>query len=114
VRFTQPVLLQSYVNEFSIKSGRLVHTPAETGKVLVKGEDEDESQLNAKEQTKYISGVGKLLHMMRWSRPNIYNSVRELSRFMTTGTTPYHVKAMKRVMEYCVATENRGIMLKKD
>jgi hypothetical protein len=45
VRFTQPVLLQSYVDEFSIKSGRLVRTPAETGKVLVKGEYE--SQLNA-------------------------------------------------------------------
>jgi hypothetical protein len=52
--------------------------------------------------------------MMRWSRPEIYNYVRELSRFMTTGTTTSHVKAMKRVMEYCVATENRGIMLKPD
>jgi hypothetical protein len=55
-----------------------------------------------------------LLHMMRWSRPEIYNSVRELSIFMTTGTTTLHLKAMKRVMEYCVATENRGIMLKPD
>jgi hypothetical protein len=52
--------------------------------------------------------------MMRWSRPEIYNLVRELSRFMTTGTTTSHVKAMKRVMEYCVATENRGITLKPD
>jgi hypothetical protein len=52
--------------------------------------------------------------MMRWSRPEIYNSVRELSRFMTSGTTTSHVKAMKRVMEYCVATENRGITLKPD
>jgi hypothetical protein len=106
------VLLQSYVDEFSIESGRSVHTPAETGKVLVKGDDE--LQLNAAEQTKYRCGVGKLLHMMRWSRPEIYNSVRELSRFVTTGTTTSHVKAMKRVMEYCVATENRGILLKPD
>jgi hypothetical protein len=49
VRFTQPVLLQSYVDEFSIKSGRSVRTPAETGKVLVKGDEE--SQLKAAEQT---------------------------------------------------------------
>jgi hypothetical protein len=47
VRFTQPVLLQSYVDEFSIESGRSVRTPAESGKVLVKGDDE--SQLNATE-----------------------------------------------------------------
>jgi hypothetical protein len=45
VRFTQPVLLQSYVDEFNIKSGRSVRTPAETGKVLVKGDEE--SQLKA-------------------------------------------------------------------
>jgi hypothetical protein len=112
VRFTQPVLLQSYVEEFSIESGRSVRTPAETGKVLVKGDEE--SELKAAEQTKYICDVGKLMYMMRWSRPEIYNSVRELSRLMTTGTTTLHVKAMKRVMEYCVATENRGIMLKPD
>jgi hypothetical protein len=111
-RFMQPVLLQSYVDEFSIESGRSVRTPAETGKVLVKGDDE--SQLNAAEQTKYRCGVGKLLHMMRWSRPEIYNSVRELSRFTTAGATISLVKAMKRFMEYCVATENRGIMLKPD
>jgi hypothetical protein len=51
---------------------------------------------------------------MRWSRPEIYNSVRELSRLMTSGTTTSHVKAMKRVMVYCVATKNRGIALKPD
>jgi len=36
--------------------------------------------------------------MMRWSRPEIYNAVRDLSRYMTTGTTHEHVKAMERVM----------------
>jgi hypothetical protein len=39
VRFTQPVLLQSYVHEFSIDSGRSVRTPVKTGKVLVKGDN---------------------------------------------------------------------------
>jgi hypothetical protein len=38
VKFTQPVLLQSFVDEFNMESGRLSRTPAETGKVLVKGE----------------------------------------------------------------------------
>jgi hypothetical protein len=52
--------------------------------------------------------------MMRCSRPEIYNSVRDLSIFMTTGTITSHVKAMKRVMEYCVSIENKGIMLKPD
>jgi hypothetical protein len=112
VKFTQPILLQSFVDEFNIESGRSTYTPAETGKVLVKGHIRTE--LKSDEQTRYRCDVGKLLHMMRWSRPEIYNSVRELSRFMTTGTTTSHVKATKRVMEYCVATESRGTMLKPD
>jgi hypothetical protein len=67
-----------------------------------------------KEQTKYRSGVGKLLHMMRWYRPEIYNSVRELSRLMTTGASDAHMKAMTRVMEYCVQTKDQGLLLKSD
>jgi hypothetical protein len=67
-----------------------------------------------KEQTKYRSGVGKLLHVMRWSRPDIYNAVLELSRFMTNGASDAHMKSMKRVMEYWVDTEDRGLVLKPD
>jgi hypothetical protein len=67
-----------------------------------------------REQTKYRSGVGKLLHMMQWSRPEIYNAVRELSIFMTVGAADAHMKAMKQVMEYCVETKDRGLLLKPD
>jgi hypothetical protein len=44
---------------------------------------------------------------MRWSRPEIYNAVRELSRFMTVGPPDAHMKAIKRVMEYCVETNDQ-------
>jgi hypothetical protein len=91
---------------------RQVFTPAEQGKVLMKCNKGTE--LGGMEQTKYRSGVGKLLHMMLWSRPEIYNAVRELSRFMTTGASDAHMKAMKRVMEYCVETKDRGLVLKPD
>jgi hypothetical protein len=52
--------------------------------------------------------------MMRWSRPEIYNAVRELSRFMTNGASDAHMKAMKRVMEYCVETKEQGLVLRPD
>jgi hypothetical protein len=52
--------------------------------------------------------------MMRWSRPEIYNAVRELSRFMTTGASDAHMKAMKQMMKYCVETKDRGLLLKPD
>jgi hypothetical protein len=52
--------------------------------------------------------------MMRWSRPEIYNAVREISIFMTTGASDAHMRPMKRVMEYCVETKDRGLLLNPD
>ena len=49
--------------------------------------------------------------MMKWTRPEILNAVRELSRFMT-GATRAHMTAIYRVMKYCVGTPNRGMFLK--
>jgi len=43
--------------------------------------------------------------MMCWSRPEIYNAVGDLSRYMTAGTTHEHVKAMERVMNYCLTSQ---------
>jgi len=52
-----------------------------------------------------------LLHMMWWTRPEILNAVRETSRYMS-GAVNTHMKAMKCIMKYCVATANRGLVLK--
>ena len=51
--------------------------------------------------------------MMRWSRPEIQNSVRELFRYMT-GANERHYKAMIRVMKFCVDTPKRGLTLNPD
>ena len=49
--------------------------------------------------------------MMRWSRPEIQNSVRELARHFQ-GAVDGHVKAMHIVMQYVIRTPNRGLTLK--
>jgi hypothetical protein len=67
LKFTQPVLLQSYEDEFDLPNA-VPMTPAAPGSVLLKGEGE---QMTDEHQSKYRSGVGKLLHMMRWSIPPI-------------------------------------------
>jgi hypothetical protein len=64
--------------------------------------------LKPQEQFKYRSGVGKLLHMIRFSRPETMNVVRELSRFMTVCAADAHTKALYRVMKYCLDTPERG------
>ena len=50
--------------------------------------------------------------MMRFSRPEIMNAVRDLSRFMGIGANDNHMQAMHRTMQYCVGTPKRGLQLK--
>jgi len=108
IRFTQPVLLQSFGDEFKCKAGK-IQIPAEAGGNLEKCKTAD--ALSEGEQTKYQSGVGKLQHMMHRSRPENYNAVRELSRFMIFGASKDHMLAMERVMNYCLTTRERGLLL---
>ena len=108
LKFTQPVLLQSFTDEFDLPIPSY-KTPGEPGKVL---EACDEGQqISDHEQSKYRSAVGKLLHMMRWSRPEIWNAVRETSRRMSKAA-PDHMKAVLRIMKYCVDTKDKGWILK--
>ena len=106
-KLTQPVLIQSFVDEFEATvQGHT--TPAIPGSTLQ--ETTPESTLSNAETTKYRSGVGKLLHVMRWSRPDILNAAREVSQFMGRAN-PAHFQAMLRVLEYCVGTPERGLVL---
>jgi hypothetical protein len=52
VKFTQPVLIQSYEDEFELNKTMQVFTPSEKGKVIMKCDNGTE--LGGKEQTKYI------------------------------------------------------------
>jgi len=110
LKFTQPVILQSFIDEFGIGKDKPV-TPMIPGTVLTKCNPEN--ALSPSRQTKYRSGVGKLLYMAGWSRPDIQYAVRELSKHMMQADEG-HFKAMERCMSYVVATPNRGLLLKPE
>ena len=82
VKLTQPVLIQSLEDEFEIPKDTPKHLPAPLGKDLLS----DGERLSPKDEKIYQSGVGKLLFLMRYSRPDILNVVRELSKWMTEGS----------------------------
>ena len=90
--------MQSLVDEFELPKTNHT-TPAVPKNVLTKAAEE--LALDGKDQTKYRSGVGKLLHIMQYSRPEILNAVRDLARHMTKAA-PYHTQAMLRCMNYMV------------
>jgi hypothetical protein len=75
------IRLQSFNDEFDLdEHGKDPRTPAEPGKLLKP--PNEKTTLDKNNQKVFRSGTGKLLHMMRWTRPEILNSVRELSRAM--------------------------------
>jgi hypothetical protein len=80
LQITQPVLLQSFVDEFKLPKSNPV-TPAAAGETL--HADEEVKLLDDAGHSKYQSGVGKLLHLAKWSRVEMLNWVRKLSRFMS-------------------------------
>lgn len=109
-KLTQPVMIQSFGDEFEIGDVRATETPGAPGTILMPVDD-DSAAVDEKWQTKFRSGLGKLLHMMRWSRPEIYNSVRDLSRHAQKCGVA-HIKALYRVMRYRVDTKDIGWTLK--
>jgi hypothetical protein len=108
MKITQPVLLQSFKDEFGVETGNEVpKTPGIPYKALRLG---NEPILEGKRNTYFRSGIGKLMHMRRWSRPELTNALRDLSRY-NTNTTIAHIDAMYRTMRYAMNTPCRGLTL---
>ena len=97
-------MIQSFQDEFELPEIEY-KTPAAPNESLVEGpvlEEEMHKQCR--------KGVGKLIHLSKYSRPDLLNAVRELTRF---GNKPSlaHYKAMLRVMKFCWQTKNEGLMI---
>jgi hypothetical protein len=85
MRLTQPVMLGSFQDEFDMTQLGRPMTPAILGS--------SEGEVDYDIQTNYCKGVGKLLHLTRWTRPEIMDAVRALLRYMT-GALMSHWKVM--------------------
>jgi len=110
VKLTQPVLIQSLEDEFEIPQDTPKHLPVPPGKDLLS----DGERLSPEDEKIYRSGMGKLLFLMRYSRPDILNVVRELSKLMTEGSTVHHKKILQQTINYLLHTKKRGLLLKPD
>ena len=64
---------------------RIYDTPASTGYLVIRP-TEEEHVLDDAEQTRYRSGIGILMFLIKYSRPDIANSVRELSKVNDRAT----------------------------
>lgn len=108
---TQPKLFASLKKKF----GKLVDnaeyaTPAAPRFTIVRHE-KDVIKISDSKQKDYRSGVGMLLYLVKYSRPDLANITRELSKVMD-GATKAHWKALIRAISYALSTEEKGLILK--
>ncbi len=84
------------------------NTPGTPGHVLQKAEKGQE--LDLKTQATYRSGTGMLLYLVKYSRPDIANAVRELTKGMQACSED-DFKEMKRVIKYVLDTKDYGLKM---
>ena len=105
--FYQDDLIKKIEDHFGTeaKKMRKYKTPAGPGDRIVRPTIED-TKISLKDQTKFRSGVGMLLYLVKFSRPDICNAVRELSK-VNDGATIAHYKELLRCIKFILDTRNR-------
>ena len=81
----QPHLVKSLMTKFGKSlGGRNPKTPGTPGLVLRKVTDDDNesTKLDTVEHRKFQSGTGSLIYLLKHSRPELSNSIRELTKGM--------------------------------
>ena len=86
---------------------RKYESPVSTGYAVVRPV-EGEPILSEEMQTRYRSGIGILMFLIKYSRPDISNAVRELSK-INDGATEGQYKELLRVMKYVKDTKASGL-----
>jgi len=108
---TQPKSISKIKENFgSLLTGREAKIPAAPCTNVLRPIKGDEL-VSEEEQKQFRSGVGMLLFLIKHSRPDIANPVRELSKVLD-GASPLHFKYMIRVMKYVMETKDYGLHIK--
>ena len=109
----QPHLLAKLKREFGseVESMRTYDTPAGNRDTILRVTDDDKDVvvLSGTKQTRYRSGVGMLLYLVKFSRLDIANASRELAKAMDKSTEE-HYKALLRGIKYVIFTEDLGLI----
>ena len=108
----QPYLIANLEKKFGdqVKGLRTYLTPGTPS--LNQNRPEDPAlHLPAEKQKMYRSGVGMLLWLVKHSRPDIANCVRELSKVLDFSTEESY-KELLRIIKYVLDTKQLGLKLK--
>lgn len=110
-KLEQPDMINKIEKQFGedVQSMKPVETPMGPG-IGIQRPTEEDKKLSKEEQTRYRSAVGMLLYLVKHSRPDLSNAVRELTKVMD-GATKEHERLMRRVIKFVLQTPNRGLVM---
>ena len=108
----QPSIIESIEQKFGKRAmkERLSLTPG-TPRFTARRLENHGDKVNTEDHEIYRSGVGTLLYLTKHSRPDICNSVRELSKTMD-APAPAHLKEMYKLIRFVLFTKDYGLKFK--
>ena len=108
----QPHLIRKIRKVFGdlVKGVQRHDTPGTPHATIVRPEKDDETDLSDEEQSLYRSGTGMLLYLTKYTRPDICNAVRELTKCMQRANRAAY-KEMLRLVNFVLNTKDLGLRL---
>ena len=76
LKIIQPVLIQSFDDEFGACDSPKIRIPVKAGQILTMWKPAE--VLSPEMHRKYLTGVGRLIYVSKWSRPDILNATPEV------------------------------------
>jgi hypothetical protein len=106
----QSHIIKSLKSEFNneIKNLQTYKTPGTPGQGMIRSQEG--VSVSDTDHRRYRMGVGKLLYLVKHTRPDIANAVRELSKVLDC-VNPAAMKELRRVIKYVIDTENYGLKI---
>ena len=107
----QPHLIKKLATKIGemVKKRPIYKTPGTPGFRVIRPKEND-LKLSPEKQTLYRSVVGMLLYLIKHSRPDIGNAVRELAKGMDMAS-PAALKECERVAKFVLDTKNLGLKI---
>jgi len=108
----QPHLIEKLEKNFKgyIGDKKQPMTPGTPKNIIQRCKPDDKEKLSPEMQTLYQSGVGSLLYLLKHSRPELSNPIRELSKAMG-GANKDSLNEMYRIINWVLHTKNVGLYM---
>lgn len=107
----QPNLIKKLEKKFQslVSNLQTYRTPGTPGQGVMRPQTEEE-KISEEDQSIFRTGVGTLLYLVKYSRPDIANPTRELSKVMD-GANMSAFKEMKRIIKFVLDTKYMGLKI---